>query len=78
MPEKPLGRPSGSRGLSRRGVQECGVEGHLAGDLRLCGQVVAGAETGSVIALRLWARELAVIWVREWPAGWCRRDREVG
>ena len=66
------------RGLSRRGVQECDVEGHRTGDLRLSGQVLTGAETGSVIALRLSARELAVTSMRDWPAGWCWRDREVG
>ena len=45
-------RHSRSRGLSRLGVKSCGVEGHLAGDLRLSGEVPAGAETGSVIAGR--------------------------
>jgi hypothetical protein len=73
----PLDRQSRSRGLSRLGVMSCGVEGHLAGDLRLSGQVVTGAETGPVIALRLWARELAVS-ERDWQAGSCRRDRQVG
>jgi hypothetical protein len=55
----------------------CGVEGHLAGDLRLSGQVVTGAETGLVIAVRLWVRELAVTSQRDWQAGSCRRDRQV-
>jgi hypothetical protein len=47
----------------------CGVKGHLAGDLRLSGQVATGAETGSVIAVRLWVRELAVISERGCQAG---------
>ena len=51
----PRDRPSRSRGFSGLGVRRWGVEGHRAGDLRHSGQVVTGTETGSVIALCLWA-----------------------